>query len=75
MTSSKWWMLFMVFLWMPLQVHAQTQTLSIEKAVELFEQNSLQQELAELEELRKQGEAQQYKSYANPEVSMFSEQR
>src|SRR6056297_2253652 len=74
MNSSKWWILFLVFLWIPIQTHAQTQTLSLEEAVELFEQNSLQQELAKLEELRRQGEAQQYKSYMNPEVSIFSEQ-
>lgn len=64
----------MVILWIPFQVHAQTKTLSMEEAVALFEQNSLQQELAKLEELRRQGEAQQFKSYANPEVSIFSEQ-
>tara|TARA_R100000908_G_scaffold12928_1_gene4570 strand:+ start:2027 stop:3250 length:1224 start_codon:yes stop_codon:yes gene_type:complete len=64
----------MVFLLIPLQVHAQSRTLSIEEAVALFEQNSLQQELAKLEELRRQGEAQQYKAYANPEVIIYSEQ-
>ena len=74
MNSSKWWILFLVFFWIPIKTHAQTQTLSLEEAVELFEQNSLQQELAKLEELRRQGEAQQYKSYMNPEVSIFSEQ-
>lgn len=74
MNLSKWWILFLVFLWIPIQTHAQTQTLSLEEAVELFKQNSLQQELARLEELHRQGEAQQYKSYMNPEVSIFSEQ-
>lgn len=74
MNSSTWWILFMVFLLIPLQIHAQSQILSMEEAVTLFEQNSLQQELAKLEELRRQGEAQQYTSYANPEVSIFSEQ-
>ncbi len=64
----------MVILWIPIQVHAQPQTLSMEEAVALFEQNSLQKELAQLEELRRQGESQQYKSYVNPEVSIFSEQ-
>jgi len=68
------WILFLVFLWVPLQVHAQSQTLSLEDVVERFKQNSLQQELAELDKLRKQGAAQQYKSYMNPEVSIFSEQ-
>jgi len=64
----------LVILWIPIQVHAQPQTLSMEEAVALFEQNSLQKELAQLEELRRQGESQQYKSYVNPEVSIFSEQ-
>ncbi len=74
MNSSMWWILSMVFILVPLQVHSQSRTLSMEEAVALFEQNSLQHELAKLEELRKQGEAQQYKSYANPEISIFSEQ-
>jgi len=74
MNTSKWWMLSLVFLCIPLQVHAQTQTLSLEDVVELFEQNSLQQELAKMEELQRQGEAQRYKTYKNPEVSVFSEQ-
>lgn len=74
MKSSIWWILPMVFLLIPLQVHSQPRTLSIEEAVALFEQNSLQQELAKLEVLRRQGEAQQYKSFANPEISIFSEQ-
>ncbi|MFP8489942.1 TolC family protein [Gracilimonas sp. Q87] len=74
MNSSKWWILFLVFLWVPMQVHAQSTTLSLEEVVERFKQHSLQQELAKLEELRKQGTAQQYKSYMNPEVSIFSEQ-
>jgi cobalt-zinc-cadmium efflux system outer membrane protein len=74
MNSSKWWILFLVFLWTPIQVHAQTQTLTLEDVVERFKQYSLQQELAELDKLRKQGATQQYKSYMNPEVSIFSEQ-
>lgn len=74
MNSSKWWILFLVFLWVPLQGHTQSQTLSLEEVVDRFKQHSLQQELAELEKLRKQGEAQQYKSYMNPEVNIFSEQ-
>lgn len=74
MNSSKWWILFLVFLWVPLQTHAQSPTLSLEDVVERFKQHSLQQELAKLDKLRKQGVAQQYKSYMNPEVSIFSEQ-
>jgi len=74
MNSSKRWILFLVFLWVPLQAYAQTQSLSLENVVERFKQHSLQQELAELDKLRIQGAAQQYKSYMNPEVSIFSEQ-
>lgn len=74
MNSSKWWILCVIFLWIPSQIYAQNQTLSLEDVVERFEQNSLQQELAKLDELRKRGAAQQYKSYMNPEISIFSEQ-
>src|SRR6056297_688487 len=74
MTSSKWWILCVILLWIPSQICAQNQTLSLEDVVERFEQNSLQQELAKLDELRKQGAARQYKSYMNPEISIFSEQ-
>lgn len=74
MTSSKWWILCLVVLLIPLQGHAQSQTLSLEDAVELFKQHSLQQELAKLDQLQKQGAAQQYKSYMNPEITVFSEQ-
>lgn len=74
MNSSKRWMLYLVLLLIPVQGHAQFQTLSLEEAVLLFEQNSLQQELAKLEQLRRQGQAHEYKAYANPEVSIFSEQ-
>lgn len=74
MNSSKWWILFLVFLWIPLQIQAQNQILSLEDVVERFRQHSLQQKLAELDKLRKQGAAQQYKSYMNPEVSILSEQ-
>jgi len=74
MISSKWWILFLVFFWVPLEVHSQTQSLTLENVVERFKQLSLQQELAELDKLRKQGVAQQYKSYMNPEASIFSEQ-
>lgn len=74
MHSYKWWILLLVFLWIPIQIHAQKQTISLEDVVERFEQYSLQQELAKLDELRIKGVAQQYKSYINPEVTIFSEQ-
>ena len=76
MTSPRQWILLMVLLWFPLQAYAQSTTdpLTIEDVVELFKQNSLQQELAKLDELRRLGEARQYSTYDNPEFSIFSEQ-
>jgi outer membrane protein, heavy metal efflux system len=74
MSSSSWWIPCMVILWMPLQVISQTNPLSMEEAVALFVQNSLQHELAKIEELRRQGEAQQSRAYYNPEFSITSEQ-
>ncbi|WP_265764435.1 TolC family protein [Fodinibius salsisoli] len=55
-------------------VHAQSTSITLNEAVELFKQNSLQQELARYERLSKQGEAIQYKAYPNPEVSINREQ-
>jgi outer membrane protein, heavy metal efflux system len=66
------WLVF--FFWIPLQVHAQHRSLTLEEAAALFEQNSLQQELARLGELRRRGEARQYRAFTNPEISIFSEQ-
>jgi len=64
----------LVLLFMPALIHAQSNTISLEEAVEMFKENSLQLELAKLEELRKKGEAVQYKSYFNPEVKILHEQ-
>lgn len=58
----------------PVTVHSQSTSISLDEAVELFKQNSLQQELARYDRLRKQGEAIRYKSYPNPEVSINREQ-
>jgi cobalt-zinc-cadmium efflux system outer membrane protein len=55
-------------------VHAQSTSISLDEAVELFKQNSLQQELARYNKLRKQGEAIRYKAYPNPQVSVYREQ-
>lgn len=64
----------LALLFLPTLIHAQSNTISLEEAVEMFKENSLQQELAKLEELRKKGEAVQYKSYFNPEVRVLREQ-
>lgn len=68
------WITVLVFLLIPALIHAQSSTITLEKAVALFEENSLQQELAKLDALRKKGEATRYKSYLNPEISVFREQ-
>jgi len=72
MTRYIWWTLLLVLF--PALVHAQSTSISLDEAVELFKQNSLQQELARYDRLRKQGESIQYKAYPNPEVSVNREQ-
>ncbi|SHF11705.1 Outer membrane protein TolC [Fodinibius roseus] len=67
----RWTLLLLLF---PAMVHAQSTSISLEEAVELFKQNSLQQELARYDQLRKQGEAIRYKAYPNPQVSVYREQ-
>ena len=66
------WAVLLVFF--PAIVHAQSTSISLDEAVRLFKQNSLQQELARNDQLRKQGEAIRYKAYPNPEVSVYREQ-
>src|SRR6056297_629408 len=67
----QWTLLLVLF---PALVHAQSKSLSLDEAVALFKQNSLQKELAEYDRLRKQGEAIRYKAYPNPEISVNREQ-
>jgi len=67
----QWTLLLVLF---PALVHAQSKSLSLDEAVALFKQNSLQKELAENDRLRKQGEAIRYKAYPNPEISVNREQ-
>src|SRR6056297_3238499 len=67
----RWTLLLVLF---PALVHAQSTSITLEEAVELFKQNSLQQELARYDRLRKQGESIRYKAYPNPEVSINREQ-
>ncbi|WP_440998522.1 TolC family protein [Fodinibius sp. SL11] len=67
----RWTLLLVLF---PVMVHAQSTSITLDEAVELFNQNSLQQELARYDQLRKQGEAIRYKAYPNPEVSINREQ-
>ncbi len=72
MTRYIRWILLLVLF--PVIVHSQPTSISLDEAVALFKQNSLQQELARYDQLRKQGEAVQYKSFPNPEVSINREQ-
>lgn len=74
MNRFTWWMVCLTLIFLPAVVQSQSNPISLEDAVEMFYENSLQQKLANLDELRKKGEAIQYSSYFNPEVSVFSEQ-
>jgi cobalt-zinc-cadmium efflux system outer membrane protein len=67
----RWTLLLVLF---PALVHAQSKSITLDEAVELFKQNSLQQELARYDRLRKQGEAVRYKAYPNPQISVNREQ-
>lgn len=64
----------MICIGLPATIFAQTQTISIDRAVELSMQNSLQQELARQERLRKQGKAVQSRVFPNPRFSVSHEQ-
>lgn len=67
----RWTLLLVIF---PALVHAQTTSISLDEAVQLFKQNSLQQELARYDRMRMQGEAIRYKAYPNPQISVNREQ-
>lgn len=67
----RWALLLVLF---PALVHAQPTSITLDEAVQLFKQNSLQQELARHDKLRKQGKAIRYKAYSNPEISIAREQ-
>lgn len=74
MNISIRWIVALAITLLPALVHGQTVSITLEEAVEMFRENSLQRELAKLDELRKKGEAVQYKAYPNPQVSVFREQ-
>lgn len=67
----RWTLMLVLF---PALVHAQSTSISLHEAVQLFKQNSLQQELARYDQHRRQGEAIRYKAYPNPQVSVYREQ-
>lgn len=74
MNISIRWIMALAVILLPALVHGQTVSITLEEAVEMFRENSLQRELARLDELRKKGEATRYKAYPNPEISVFREQ-
>lgn len=74
MHRSNWWMICLALISLPAIVQSQSNPISLVDAVEMFKENSLQQELAKLDEFRKKGEAIQYSSYFNPQLSVYREQ-
>lgn len=59
---------------LPALLMGQGRTVSLEEAVALFQEHSLDRELARLRSLRAKGEAVSYRSYPNPEFSITREQ-
>lgn len=74
MNLSIRWVGVLALLAMPILAHAQSQPITLEDAVELFKENSLQPEMAKLEAERKKGEAREYTAYPNPQISVMREQ-
>ncbi len=75
MNLSRYWIRVLAFLLLlsPSLIHAQTNSISLDVAVELFQEHSLQRTLIELEQNRQLGEARHYKAFQNPEVSVYQE--
>jgi cobalt-zinc-cadmium efflux system outer membrane protein len=67
------WIL-LVFLFLPIRIHAQSTSLSLDDAIERFEQHSRQLIMANSNRLESRGEAIQYKAYSNPSVKVNREQ-
>jgi len=75
MNLSRYWIrgLALLLVLLPSLTKAQNSSISLDKAVELFKENSLQRTLLELEEDRQKGDAKTYKAFPNPEISVFHE--
>tara|TARA_R110002124_G_scaffold287314_1_gene472619 strand:- start:12056 stop:13315 length:1260 start_codon:yes stop_codon:yes gene_type:complete len=75
MNLSRYWIrgLALLIILLPSLIQAQNVPISLDKAVELFQKNSLQRMLLELEEERQRGDAQIYKAFANPEIIVYHE--
>jgi outer membrane protein, heavy metal efflux system len=74
MILFRWRQLCLAVLLMPASIFAQSQTITLEQAVELTKQNSLQLELFRQEKLQKQGEAIQSSAWPNPQFRVSREQ-
>tara|TARA_R110000868_G_scaffold1211_2_gene9370 strand:+ start:96760 stop:97977 length:1218 start_codon:yes stop_codon:yes gene_type:complete len=66
-------MAVLLMMYLPTLIHAQSNSVSLDEAVELFRQNSLDRMLIAYDQEIKQGNAQNYKAYPNPEIRIFHE--
>lgn len=75
MNLSKCWIggLAILLVLLPALTKAQSSSISLDEAVELFQENSVQRMLLKLEEERQQGNARTYKAFQNPEISVLHE--
>jgi len=75
MNLSKCWIrgLAILLVLLPALTKAQNSSISLADAVELFQENSVQRMLLELEEERQKGDARTYKAFPNPEISVLHE--
>lgn len=74
MILFRWRLLCLAVVLMPASIIAQSQTITLEQAVELSKENSLQLELFRQEMLQKQGEAIQSSAWPNPQFRVSREQ-
>lgn len=74
MILLRWRLLCLAVLLLPASIFAQSQTITLQQAVELTKQNSLQLELFRQEKLQKQGEAIQSSAWPNPQFRVSREQ-
>lgn len=66
-------MVVLLIMYSPTLIHAQSNSVSLDEAVELFRQNSLDRMLLTYDQELKQGSARNYKAYPNPEIRIFHE--
>ena len=57
----------------PNLIHAQSSSISLDEAVEMFRNNSLERMLLGYDREAQQGNAQSYKAYPNPEIRVYRE--